>query len=377
VTVRLLRRGDSGSEVVELKRRLTAIGTDSGPQTDDDVFDDACDLAVRHFQQARGLSVDGVVGPGTWTSLEEAAWQLGDRVLQVASPLLRGDDVTVLQHRLLQLGFAVGRVDGFFGPVTAAALAEFQSNMGLPADGVAGPSVFKALERLAPVVSGGRADALRDHERLREAGPRLAGKLVVIDPSRGGDDPGARVNGLAEADIMFSLATTLADRLAQAGVSALLTRDRGSNPDAVERAKFANSHHADVLLSLHVDRTDNEAANGVATYFYGSDWHPVRSVVGERLAELINKEICARTRMGDNRSHPKSWDILRFTTMPAVQVDLGYLGNAGDAGRLAEPQFLDDVAEAIVVAIQRLYLTGDDDAKTGYLTLAMLGRAGG
>lgn len=376
MTVRRLRRGDAGSDVVELKRRLAATGSVSDEQTDSDVFDDACDLAVRHFQQARGLTVDGVVGPGTWTSLEEAAWQLGDRVLEVASPLMRGDDVTVLQHRLLQLGFAVGRVDGFFGPVTSAALAEFQSNLGLPADGVAGPSIFKALERLSPVVSGGRADALRDRERLREAGPRLAGKLVVIDPSRGGDDPGVQVNGLTEAEIMFSLATTLADRLADAGVSALLTRDQGSNPTNHERANFANAHHADVLLSLHVDKTDSPAANGVATYFYGSDWHPVRSVVGERLAELINKEICARTRMGNNRSHPKSWDILRFTAMPAVQVDLGYLGNAGDAGRLAEPDFLDDVAEAIVVAIQRLYLA-DDDAKTGYLTLGMLGRAGG
>jgi N-acetylmuramoyl-L-alanine amidase len=377
VTSRLLRRGDAGNDVVELKRRLTATGSVSDPQTDDDVFDEACDSAVRHFQQSRGLTVDGIVGAGTWNSLEEAAWQLGDRVLDVASPLLRGDDVTVLQHRLLQLGFAVGLVDGFFGPVTSAALAEFQSNMGLPADGVAGPSVFKALERLSPVVSGGRADALRDQERLREAGPRLAGKLVVIDPSRGGDDPGAQVDGLTEAEVMFSLATTLADRLAEAGVGTLLTRDRGSNPDSSERAQFANSHHADVLLSLHVDRTDSPAANGVATYFYGSDWHPVRSVVGEQLAELINKEICARTRMGNNRSHPKSWDLLRFTAMAAVQIDLGYLGNAGDAGRLAEPQFLDSVAEAIVVAIQRLYLAGDDDAKTGYLTLAMLGRAGG
>lgn len=377
MTSRLLRRGDAGNDVVELKRRLTATGSVSDPQTADDVFDEACDSAVRHFQQSRGLTVDGIVGTGTWNSLEEAAWQLGDRILDVASPLLRGDDVTVLQHRLLQLGFAVGRVDGFFGPVTSAALAEFQSNMGLPADGVAGPSMFKALERLSPVVSGGRADALRDQERLREAGPRLAGKLVVIDPSRGGDDPGAQVNGRTEAEVMFSLATTLADRLAEAGVGTLLTRDRGSNPASRERAQFANSHHADVLLSLHVDRTDSPAANGVATYFYGSDWHPVRSVVGEQLAELINKEICARTRMGNNRSHPKSWDLLRFTAMAAVQIDLGYLGNAGDAGRLAEPQFLDSVAEAIVVAIQRLYLAGDDDAKTGYLTLGMLGRAGG
>ena len=42
--------------------------------------------------------------------------------------------------------------------------------------------------------------------------------------------------------------------------------------------------------------------------------------------------------------------------MPAVRVEVGYLTHAGDAARLADPAFRDTVAEAVVVAVQRLYL---------------------
>ena len=55
--------------------------------------------------------------------------------------------------------------------------------------------------------------------------------------------------------------------------------------------------------------------------------------------------------------------------MPAVQVELGYLTNPADAARLADPGFRDLVAEALVVAVQRLYL-GEEDAATGTLRLA-------
>jgi N-acetylmuramoyl-L-alanine amidase len=72
--------------------------------------------------------------------------------------------------------------------------------------------------------------------------------------------------------------------------------------------------------------------------------------------------------MTDLRTHGCTFDILRVTKMPAVQVELGYLTNAGDARRLADPAFRDLVAEALVVAVQRLYL-GDEDAATGTLRL--------
>ena len=51
----------------------------------------------------------------TWTALVEAGWTLGDRLLMITAPNLRGEDVAELQRILARLGFNCGRVDGIFG----------------------------------------------------------------------------------------------------------------------------------------------------------------------------------------------------------------------------------------------------------------------
>jgi N-acetylmuramoyl-L-alanine amidase len=79
--------------------------------------------------------------------------------------------------------------------------------------------------------------------------------------------------------------------------------------------------------------------------------------------------VCARTDLMDLRAHPKTWDLLRRTRMPAVRMELGYLTNPGDAARLSDPAFRDVLAEAIVAAVQRLYLPPDDDTETGSLRI--------
>lgn len=53
--------------------------------------------------------------------------------------------------------------------------------------------------------------------------------------------------------------------------------------------------------------------------------------------------------------------------MPAVRVELGYLSDPGDARRLADPGFRDTCAEAVLVAVQRLFLPEDDQTDTGRL----------
>jgi N-acetylmuramoyl-L-alanine amidase len=141
--------------------------------------------------------------------------------------------------------------------------------------------------------------------------------------------------------------------------------------DDEARAIFANEARADLLVSLHVDGHSNPLANGVATYYFGTEGGHF-SATGERFAELLLREIVARTDLQDCGSHPKTWDILRRTRMPAVRLDLGYLTNPGDAARLSDSSFRDVVAEAIVVAVQRLYLPPDDDAPTGALRISEL-----
>ena len=370
------RVGDRGRAVAEIRSRLDLLGLTDGsapaPRPELDVYDEGLDRAVRAFQQLRGLSVDGVVGVSTYRVLEEARWRLGDRLLtHVAGNLLAGDDVLALQQRLLDLGFKVGKVDGRYGHQTEQAVRDFQRNVGVPPDGTCGPATLKALSRLAPMVRGGSPNAMRAEERIRREGPQLTGKIVVIDPSLGRfDDPALRLRADA---ITTDLARRIEGRLVATGVQAFLTNTGGAGDDTeVERAEFANRTDAHLCISLQVDGSENADACGVSTYYYGSEAHGVASSVGERFAGLVQREIVARTDLGNLRSHAKTWDMLRRTRMPAVRIDAGYLTNAGDAERLSDPAFRDVIAEAVVVAVQRVYLDPDDDAPTGVLRLGEL-----
>jgi N-acetylmuramoyl-L-alanine amidase len=377
----LYRRGDTGPVVAEIRHKLTLLQLLPGEHAPiyEAAFDDATDRAVRHFQQQRGLAVDGIVGPQTYRALDEARWRLGDRVLSYAvSRLQRGDDVASLQQRLLDMGFDTGRVDGIFGRDTDKALKEFQRNVGLVPDGTCGPATFKALDRLARTVTGGQPQALRESEAVAQAGPRLRGKVVVVDPGHGGPDRGHAANGLEEAAIVEDLAARIEGRFTATGAQAYLTRPLGSPPgpspvvDDEQRATFANDTDADLLISLHVDADDNPSANGVAAYYFGMDRYGQHSAVGEKFAGLVQREIVARTDLLNCRTHAKTWELLRRTRMPAVWLELGYVSNPGDAAKLADPAFRDVVAEAVVVAVQRLYLPPDDDAPTGALRLPQL-----
>jgi N-acetylmuramoyl-L-alanine amidase len=378
---RLFRLGDTGDAVADIRSLLATLellpsadGTPEGGAT----FDAAMDRAVRAFQQQRGLTVDGIVGPQTYRILDEARWKLGDRLLtHVPGNLMSGDDVLTLQQRLLDLGFQVGRADGFYGHQTEMGVREFQRNIGVPADGTCGPSTLKALSRLAPRVQGGQPNALRAEELIRQAGPQLSGKVVVIDAA----EPRVDAPELAAqaASITQDLASRVEGRLTATGVQAYLSHPGGrhaaTTPSEVERAEFANRTGADLYVSLQVDAADNPDMCGVSTYYYGLDARGVRSTAGERFASLVQREIVARTDLLDLRSHTKTWDILRRTRMPAVRVDVGYITNRGDAARLADPAFRDVIAEAVVVAVQRVYLSPETDSKTGVLQFSELREA--
>lgn len=378
---RTYRRGDSGPAVAEIRSKLAVLdllpGEDQLSAATAAVFDDATDRAVRAFQQQRGISVDGIVGPTTYHALDEARWRLGDRILfYVPARLMAGDDVAALQQRLLDMGFDCGRVDGLFGVETEQSLREFQRNVGVVADGTCGPATFKALSQLSRTVVGGRPHEMRESEAINRAGPTLSGKLVIVDPGHGGSNHGVAAHRLAEGDLVYDLASRVEGRLTATGCSAFLTRGpdaaRTDSPSEADRAGFANAAGADLLISLHVEAHDNPAASGVATYYYGNDRYGHHSAVGARFAGLVQREICARTDLVDCRTHPMNWDLLRRTRMPAVRIEVGYLTNAGDAARLADPAFRDVLAEAIVAAVQRLYLPPDQDAETGFLRIPAL-----
>lgn len=365
----LLRRGDTGPQVAALRSLLTTVGIWVSPAHAADDFDAGLEQAVRAFQQRRGLVADGVVGPQTAHVLDAARWKLGDRVL-VCTPghLMRGDDVAALQERLVVLGMFAGPVDGMFGPRTEASLRELQRGLGLEPDGMCGPPTLHALSALARSVGGGDPWALRQQAAVAVAGSSLAGKVLVIDPGHGGGDRGVQACGLVEADVVLDVALRMERRLAPSGVVAVLTRTDDTDVDLHARIETANSVGADLVLSLHCDAHSSPAAGGVASFYWGDARVGSRSAVGGHLAQLVQSEVVARTGLVDLRTHACTIDMVRLTRMPSVQVELGYLSSRHDAPRLGDPAFRDAAAEALVIAVQRLYL-GDEDADTGTLQL--------
>ena len=369
-----LKIGDRSDAVAVIANTLTRLGIHSNPT---DLFDEGLAQAIKAFQQERGLTATGLINEITQRCLDEARWKLGDRILALQSDsLMRGDDVSNLQDRLIQMGFNCGKVDGIYGSRTEASVKEFQKSVGVVVDGKCGPVTLISLMRLVKTVSGGAPTALRESVRHAVASPALASKVIVIDPSWGGDFTGENQNGVIESEVVFDLAQRLEGRLIALGVNVVLTRSAKNSPLEKDRIATANSVNADLVIALKVDIYKNEKANGVATYYYGRDGAGVHSVVGERFANLIQREICARTDLLNCRTHGKSWDLLKLTTAPTIRLDLGYLSNPQDAKRLGSPAFRDQLAEAMIVAIQRLYLSSDDDAKTGTLRISDLRRAG-
>ncbi|MEV6303755.1 N-acetylmuramoyl-L-alanine amidase [Actinoplanes sp. NPDC051861] len=375
--MRSIRRGDTGPAVSEIRSIL--VGLEFLGEAEPDVFDEALETAVRAFQQDRGLGVDGMVGDETWGALDAARWRLGSRTLFHSVPdALRGEDVRTLQERLLEMGYDTGRADAIYGSRTARAVAQFQREVGLVPDGSCGPQTMKALRRLGRKVVGGRPQWLREAEAFRQSGPNLVGKTIVIDPGHGGgDDTGVVVPDgplrWNEADLVFDLAARMEGRLAAAGMRVHLTR--GPSPAAplsgAERAALANSLGADLLISLHLDGHSTPSAEGVATYHYGTG-NGLSSTVGERLANLVQREIVVRTGMHDCRTHAKTWDLLRLTRMPTVRVDLGYLTSPVDRGRLIDPMFREQIVEALLAAVQRMYFPVERDVPTGSIDVRQL-----
>lgn len=342
---RLIRKGDRSREVTDVQARLRAAGI--GIDDESGYFGDATEQGVRTFQQRRHILVDGIVGPNTWNELVEAGWRLGDRILYLKRPMMRGDDVRVLQSRLNALGFDAGRADAIFGPDTDRAVRAFQKEYGVAEDGMFGATTFAALTGLR-VDRPGTAAALR--EELRQAlHSGVANAFIVVDPGHGGEDHGASTeHGWHEADLCWDLARRVAERLTHAGARVRFSRNEVEGLTESDRARRANDLDADAFVSLHLNAHHEGAAGGASTYYFTD------SRSGEMLADSIQSAL-VRLGVKDCRSHGRSYPILRETRMPAVLVEPLFITNPVEEKMLEDPEFRAALADAIADGIESYF----------------------
>lgn len=326
----VLRTGAAGQAVRDLQQRLASAGH---PSTDEHgTFGAGTEAVVRAFQEERGLRVDGVCGAETWAVLVESGFALGDRLLYLCRPNLRGDDVLALQHQLNRLGFDAGREDGILGPDTAGALREYQRASSLEVDGVAGPATLAAVARVTHLAADSVA-SLREREALRTP-LRLQGRRVYLAIAPGFDQVGAVVG----RDLATAGAQVISDT---------------SGADDHQLAARANRWDAQLIVAVRPgDRPGCQCSHFAAGAF--------RSEAGYRVARRISEELAeASGRLEPEPVCGRAYSILRETRMAAVVCAL--VAEEDATAMAALMSRASEVAHAIAQGIRRGIEEPDDD----------------
>lgn len=148
----LIRVGSRGADVERIQRCLNRVRAQfpSIRQLNvDGIFGPLTEASVREFQRIAGLNPDGIVGPLTWNALMPRCY--GQQMPSYPGYLMRigvrGDSVRQVQECLNRTQNAGLVLDGIFGPLTDAAVRNFQRAHGLVVDGIVGPITWDNLMR--------------------------------------------------------------------------------------------------------------------------------------------------------------------------------------------------------------------------------------
>ncbi len=177
--------------------------------------------------------------------------------------------------------------------------------------------------------------------------PRIpSGRVVVIvDPGHGGKDSGAvGIGGLQEKDIILPISQKLGRILQQNGVQVVLTRDSDYFVSLQGRVDLADRANADVFVSIHANSAGSERpdVSGLEVYYYDS---------GLNLARIVQKSILQSVNIRDRGVRRARFYVLRKSSMPSILVETGYMTGREDIAKLRNPQYQNQMAEAIARGI--------------------------
>ena len=211
---------------------------------------------------------------------------------------------------------------------------------------------------------------------------------IVIDPGHGGHDPGARVNGISEAELVLDVATRLEALLEKQGVEVVLTRRTNAYVALEERTSIANRSDADLFLSIHANASTAASARGVETYFLNFAPNPEAEALAARensgsaksmrhlphivqAITLNNKldesrdfaTIVQSTLYRELRKSNKTlknlgvkqapFMVLVGAEMPSVLAEISFMSNNAEATLLKTERYKQQIAEALVAGIMR------------------------
>lgn len=218
--------------------------------------------------------------------------------------------------------------------------------------------------------------------------------VVVLDAGHGGHDSGNRGNGYFEKKIALNIALKIGSQLEQnPNLKVIYTRKKDVFVDLIERANIANRADADLFISIHCDAFTSSKAYGAGTFvlglhanernfqiaqkensvifleenyeqnYDGFDPNDPESVISLILmqetyldqsiaaANTIQKSFVSNLNRKDRTVKQAGFVVLKYTYMPSVLVETGFLTNRSEGAFLNSTKGQAQMADAIAKAI--------------------------
>ncbi len=187
--------------------------------------------------------------------------------------------------------------------------------------------------------------------------------MVLIDPGHGGEDGGATgISGTVEKDINLKVAGYLAEYLDKKGIPYIMTRDSDvsihdsscntirekKRSDLLNRRKLIENCGAQLFVSIHMNYFEQSQYKGAQVFY--SPVNPNSKAFAQRVKDSL------LTTLKDNnkREIKQAYDsiyLMKYTSMPAVLVECGFLSNEEEEKLLNTKDYQQKLAKAIGDAI--------------------------
>lgn len=240
---------------------------------------------------------------------------------------------------------------------------------------------------------------------LGAQGGRLGLNTVVIDPGHGGNDPGciSKDRKTKEKDLTLDISKRLAGKIRAEypEIKVLQTRNTDVFIPLVQRAQIANSAHANLFISIHINATTGTAANGYSVHVLGQSSKKGRDLYSNNFNEcarensvILLEDDYSTNYQGFDPNDPESsilfslmqnayleqslmfaddvnralkpgpfrtsrgvhqdpFLVLWKTAMPSVLIECGFISNLNDLSALRSASKLDEIAEGIFKAFRQ------------------------
>ena len=234
---------------------------------------------------------------------------------------------------------------------------------------------------------------------------RLGLNTVVIDPGHGGNDPGciSKDRKTREKDLTLDISKRLARKIRAEypEMKVLQTRNTDVFIPLVQRAQIANSAHANLFISIHINATTGTAANGYSVHVLGQSSKKGRDLYSNNFNEcarensvILLEDDYSTNYQGFDPNDPESsilfslmqnayleqslmfaddvnralkpgpfrtsrgvhqdpFLVLWKTAMPSVLIECGFISNLNDLSTLRSAAKLDEIAEGIFKAFKQ------------------------